>query len=628
MWTDHETEQDFLNFGGVARTVAEIIVQAQARPISIGVSGAWGVGKSSMIKLIRSELALRPSGYDGQSEKPSKFIFVEFNAWLYQGYDDARAALIEVIASTLAKEAQERKTGIEQARDLLERVNWFRAVKLTASSAASFALGLPPVGLLGELFGLGKKVMDGEIDQGAIDTAEATAGKVADSAPRLIKPKKTSSPPQEIHALRKSFEDVLEELGVTLVVLIDDLDRCLPETTISTLEAIRLFLFLKHTAFVIAADDQMIKHAVKRHFQGVEDELVTNYFDKLIQVPIRVPPLGTQEVRAYIMLLFIENSILDAKEKETIRSEVCAQLSKSWQGKRVDPRFIRSVNTNLPEDLIARLDLADRLAPLMTSATGIAGNPRLIKRFLNALSIRMAMSNAQGVGVDESELVKVLLFERCGDPKAYAEIIKAVTESVDGKPMFLADWEQKAIAGEQLENKSPWDAPFIAEWLRLSPQLSNRDLRGALYVSREHAPLITPEDRLSSEAVELLEALLEHPDMAASIKGRLMALPRPDVSVIMDRLLGQARQEQEWGVPPILNACMVMAEVDPPQGQRIASFLKDRPSQQIKPSIVPKIADQLWSKSVFSAWDGDNGISKTVKSAIKTRSGNGNVSVK
>lgn len=49
MWTDNETAQDFLNFGGIAKTVAEIIEQAQSRPISIGVSGAWGVGKSSMI---------------------------------------------------------------------------------------------------------------------------------------------------------------------------------------------------------------------------------------------------------------------------------------------------------------------------------------------------------------------------------------------------------------------------------------------------------------------------------------------------------------------------------------------------------------------------------------------------
>lgn len=587
-----------------------------------------------MIKLIRSELARRSAevtsepNVGGDANKPCKFIFVEFNAWLYQGYDDARAALIEVVASTLAEEAEKRKTGIEKTKDLLERVNWFRAIKLTASSAASLALGLPPVGLLGDLIGLGKKAWDGEVDQDAINAAETAAGEAANSITGLIKAKNTSSPPKEIHALRKCFEDALEEMGVTLVVLIDDLDRCLPETTISTLEAIRLFLFLKHTAFVIAADDQMIKHAVKRHFQGVDDELVTNYFDKLIQVPIRVPPLGTQEVRAYMMLLFIENSSLDPKEKERLRSEVCMQLGKTWQGKRVDLKFLRTLNEKLPEDLIARLDSADRLAPLMTSATGIAGNPRLIKRFLNALSIRLAMSRAQGVGVDESELAKVLLFERCGDPKAYAALIKSVTESDEGKPSFLGEWEQKAIAGEPLELKAPWDASFIAEWLRLSPQLGDRDLRGALYVSREHAPLITPEDRLSPEAVELLAALIEHPDMAASIKDRLVAIPRPEISVIMDRLLGRARQEQEWGVPPILEACLVVAAADPPQGQRLAGFLTERPGAQIKANIVPKISDQPWSKSVFSIWESGGDVSKPVKRAIKERGGNGNIPVK
>ena len=62
-------------------------------------------------------------------------------------------------------------------------------------------------------------------------------------------------------------------MGVKLIVLIDDLDRCLPPTTISTLEAIRLFLFLQNTAFVIAADDTMIKHSVRSHFEGVDDTL-------------------------------------------------------------------------------------------------------------------------------------------------------------------------------------------------------------------------------------------------------------------------------------------------------------------------------------------------------------------
>ncbi len=117
--------------------------------------------------------------------------------------------------------------------------------------------------------------------------------------------------------------ETTKEIGITLVVLIDDLDRCLPDTTVSTLEAIRLFLFLKNTAFVIAADDEMIKHAVRKHFEITSNnDLVTNYFDKLIQIPLRVPALGTQEVRAYLILLFVEASELTEEQKETIRKSL------------------------------------------------------------------------------------------------------------------------------------------------------------------------------------------------------------------------------------------------------------------------------------------------------------------
>jgi predicted KAP-like P-loop ATPase len=385
MWPDTDTEEDFLNFSGVAATVAEIIVQTQRRPISIGVSGAWGVGKSSMIRLIRKELVAR------SNKSTPKFIFVEFNAWLYQGYDDARAALMDVIATKLHAQAEADKSAVDKTKDLLKRVNWLRTAKL-AGSAVALAAGIPPIGLVGDLYDVVKKVGAGQLDQATIKEAEKAASETASTLSGFLKPKAFTSPPKEIQELRNTFEEALREMGVTLVVLIDDLDRCLPETTISTLEAIRLFLFLENTAFVIAADEQMIKHAVKRHFEGITDDaLVTSYFDKLIQIPIRVPPLGTQEVRAYMMLLFVENSGIDKGLKEHIRAKVCERLSQTWQGKRVDRAFVQSLGA-LPGDLVARLDAADRLAPMMTKASGINGNPRLIKRFLNALAIRMAIS--------------------------------------------------------------------------------------------------------------------------------------------------------------------------------------------------------------------------------------------
>lgn len=621
MWSDNETDRDFLNFSGIADTVAEIIVQAKGRPLSLGLSGEWGSGKSSMIRLVRKSLSGRAQ------TQAADFVFVEFNAWLYQGYDDARAALLEVIAHTLEEEAKKRRSGIDRAQDLLRRVNWLRAAKLTAGSALALALGLPPIGLVGDIYQAGRAAGSEKRTDDDLVNLESAAMRGFESLGGLLKVKPEMSPPREIHALRQNFEETLSEIGVTLVVLIDDLDRCLPSTTISTLEAIRLFLFLKNTAFVIAADTAMIRHAVRKHFDGVTDELVTNYFDKLIQIPIRVPPLGTQEVRAYMALLFIEQSEIAQEAKDSIREKVCQQLSLSWQNKRVDRTFVESIQSDLPPELLARLDTADRLAPLMASASSIAGNPRLVKRFLNALSIRASVANAIGVGIDESVLSKMLLFERCGDAEAYKVLTRSVNEDVEGKPRFLEPWERATAQGESLVLEPPWQSSFVREWLAMPPQISSLDLRGLLYVSRDHAPFILPEDRLSSTASELLKALLESPDMADRVKDRLKVITSPELKLIMDRLLDRARREQEWGTPPILNACLVLSSIDQVQGRRLAEFLRERPPIQITPAIVPKIASEAWAPEILRGWR-TAATSSVIKKAITTQLKDGDIVIK
>ena len=611
MWADNETERDLLNFSGVADTIAEIIARANGKPISIGVSGAWGMGKSSLIKLTRTALSKQP-----KKQGDREFVFVEFNAWLYQGYDDARAALMDVIAEKLQEEAVKRNKDKSKVADFIRRIRWFRAARLVAGDALALSLGLAPTGVLGGLWQTAKSMTDG-VNQNELEDAKSKAKQAAGEARSLLAPRLEESPPKEIQALRDSFEEALEELEITLVVLIDDLDRCLPHTTISTLEAIRLFLFLKHTAFVIAADDAMIKHAVRKHFGGLDDQtLVTNYFDKLVQVPIRVPTLGTQEVRAYMMMLFVDNSDLEEETKEAIRQSIAARLRESWQGKRVDRAFVESLKLTLPPGLVNQLDTADRLAPLMVSASDISGNPRLIKRFLNALAIRMTISKAQGVGVDEAVLAKLLLFERLGDPKAYRELIASANAHENGHPILLSEWEAKAISGAAQELAQPWHGSFVQEWLALPPALATKDLRGALYVGREHAPLITPSDRLSSDAAETLSALLEHPDMATSLSSKLQEISRSELAFMMDRLLDRARQEQQWGVPAILEACLTLCGADPTQGPRLAAFLRERPASQVQPNIVPKIGSEPWAGAVFDHWE-KQGVSKPVKAAIQ-----------
>lgn len=611
MWSDNETQRDFLNFTCVADTAAEMIVQARGQPLSMGVSGGWGVGKSSMINLIAN--SLRERGDD-------RYLFVEFNAWLYQGYDDARAALMDVIARRLIKHGEDTATGIDKAKRLLGRVNWLRLAGMTIGSALSVAAGLPPVGLLGRVLSAGEALADGKIEQADVEKAEAVGKEVVTESAKLLKPAAESSPPRQIQDLRAQFAETLEEMNVTLVVFIDDLDRCLPTTSIATLEAIRLFLFLPRTAFVIAADDRMIRQAVRVHFQGadLDDDLVTNYFDKLVQVPLRVPPLGTQEVRAYLMLLFVEHSGLAAAKCESIREKVCERLSETWKGHRVDLGFVTGLIEACPEELRANLELADRLAPLMTTAKQIAGNPRLIKRFMNTLSIRLAIAKAQHVAVDEGALAKMLLFERCAGEDAYAELVAAINDGDQGKPDFLAQWEKQACSGEEIKDlPAAWKSPFVKDWLALPPAFAETDLRAVVYVSREHMPIITAADQLSSEAAGILEALLGLNRPSSTLADQLRALPGREITLVAERLLVRARQEQEWGTPPVLWGLITVIDAEPEQAPTLARFLETIEPSRLQADIVPVLGDRACARAALDKWARNEETPQPVKRAIK-----------
>ncbi len=612
MWSDNDTREDYLNFRCVAETAAELIVQADGSPLSIGVSGGWGVGKSSMLNLISDALKARDEG--------KKYLFVNFNAWLYQGYDDARAALLEEIATKLVEKAADNRTALTKAKKFLGRVDWFRVAGLTAGSAVAMAAGIPPVGILGAAWAALQGVTDGDVTKKDVATLEKAGKEVVKAGAETVKPAKEETPPQQIHALREQFEEILKAMDTTLVVFIDDLDRCLPATAISTLEAMRLFLFLPRTAFVIAADDKMIRHAVRVHFTGVEfdNDLVTNYFDKLIQVPLRVPPLGTQEVRAYLMLLYLNKAGLSDERMEEIRSKVCERLTSSWSGKRVDLAFMTELVPDVDVGVRANLELADRLAPLMTTAQQINGNPRLIKRFLNTLWIRLAVAKSQGVAVDESTLAKVLLFERCAAESAYQRLVTAVNDGDEGRPAFLAEWERQARSGGDITRPDrDWDTPFVKDWLALEPELGELDLRAVVYVSRETLPIVTAADQMSTPALALLEGLLKLTSATSTLGDSLRALPGRDHTIIVERLMVRARQEQSWGKPNVLWAFLALIEAAPEMATAFGKFLTQLSPSRLTPAIIPLLGDKDWAREALDLWSKSPETPGPVKKAIK-----------
>jgi predicted KAP-like P-loop ATPase len=319
MWNDVETTQDLLNFKVVADTAAQMIKEGNGQPVSIGVSGSWGVGKTSLVQMIGESLKSLDDG--------KNYIFINFNAWLYQGYDDARMALLQKVADKIMEESEERKTCVDKAKEFIKRINWLRTAKFMAPIATGIITGGAVAGPVGSFISAvsGLLGQSGIPNQEDLSKIKESYNQVAPDLQKLLNEKEERSVPKEIEALRSLFQELLKKLELTLIVLVDDLDRCLPNTAISTLEAIRLLLFIPQTAFIIAADEQMIRNAVRYHFGNIDlsDELVTSYFDKLIQIPLRVPRLGANEVKGYLILL---NGVVKSHRRRKIK--VTMQLSR------------------------------------------------------------------------------------------------------------------------------------------------------------------------------------------------------------------------------------------------------------------------------------------------------------
>lgn len=625
MWHDIEAEVDLLNFGVVARAAADLIRQAGGTPLTIGVSGGWGTGKSTLVKLTKAELEQEASS----SANSSRFIVMEFNAWLYQGYEDARQALLQAVSDRLVEEAKERETYFDKAVAFAKRVRLLRVARLTAPVLAHAGIGAVAAGPLGAFIGAATGLAKGFSDEAnreeSLTALKAAYSDLKPELKELVGEREDSSLPKEIHALRKAFEELLADMGVTLVVFVDDLDRCLPSTTIATLEAMRLLLHVKNTAFVIAADEAMIRGAVRAHFAGVDIEsgMVTSYFDKLIQVPLKVPRLGVNEVKVYLALLMadlaVRQEVLEPNTQAQGQNALLKLLKTAW-GKGISREDLTKAYGDGAKKIAAFLEIADQLAPLLVSASDIAGNPRLIKRFLNNLMIRLTIANAMEMPIAVEQLVKVQLLERVASPAAFEFFVNSVASSSDGKAEFLEILERSAQADEDYITPHPsWSTSFYQQWVRLSPRLGGSDLRALLHLSRDRSLGLASYDELSEEGKRLLEATMEVKEVSKVLVPQLMALSQADVSRILTRVIRKARDGQ-WDAVDLLRG-LNCTEAHPELGEQFVQALEEIPPASRPYAILPKLKNKGWAALLLADWRDDPESGDQVKTYLKSFKG-------
>ena len=543
MWSDKESEIDFLNFNETAQSIKDLITEKDLMPISVGIFGDWGAGKSTILELTKKSL---------ESDE-QEYIQVHFDAWMFQGYDDAKAALLETIASKLIKQAESDKGLTQKAKEFAGRVDKIRLMGLLMDGGSALA-GIPTGGGFQKIFGLLSDDEDDDID--AEDLKEAAQGvqDVAKKNKGLVKAKKAFSPPKEIKEFRKAYSALLEEFDKPLIVYVDNLDRCSPFNAISTLEAIRLFLFLPNTAFVIAADEDMIRLAVPEYHKGVSQRHQTDYLDKLIQIPVHVPRPGPVEIRAYLMMLIAQDHGVTKEQLESLRAALEESLKLSWKQSPITiDELLENQNIDDLPDLRGKFIVAEQLAPLLAESSNINGNPRIVKRLLNQVKMRRKTALRRGMQLDEKTITKLVIFERCLGTQATNKLYELIDQE-NGKPKILAELEDPKIEFSDIDLPEEWqaDPDFIEQWSNLSPQFTEIDLTPAAYLSRESIPMGAVNSVMSGAAQKLVDALMKQKNRLSGVNTELLNItPKEEYMAVMDGLIENFKSIGDWSEMPI-----------------------------------------------------------------------------
>ncbi|WP_454633790.1 Qat anti-phage system ATPase QatA [Bradyrhizobium cenepequi] len=597
--SDRETKVDLLNNEAIAKTIVRLIDETADSAVTIGVHGDWGAGKSSVLEMVEAAF---PDGGD--------VLCLKFSGWQFQGFEDAKIALIEGVVNGLIEKRSLTTKAVEEVKRVLKSIDWLKVAKKGGGLALTAYTGIPMLGIddmVGSVVdGVKNALTDKDAREAAIKQIEEFKKEKSDEAT-------SKSVPTEIKEFREAYKELIKKAGIKrLVVLIDDLDRCLPQTAIETLEAIRLFVLWDKTAFIVGADEGMIEIAVRDHFKNLpevdvassnardsDQNYMRSYLEKLLQVPFRIPALGETETGIYVTLLLLGRALgEDSEEFRKLLAFGRSALGKPWEGKGIDHDAIKDAAGKRFDEIVDALTLADRVSPVL--AAGTKGNPRQIKRFLNALALRLAVAEARGFGnaIEQPYLAKVMLAEMFLHATVFDHIATTAANSEDGICPEIALIEKIAAGGTGPTQASgeegvasdasnsvidEWRTrPDVMRWAAVKPDLGAVSLKPYLFVIKDRKNYLGSAAPLPPKLAALLEKLLGG-DMSA--KGALpdvKSLNLPEAILLFDALRRKVREAANFEArPAAIPGVVVVVEAHPSLQGRYVDILEALPPDRV-----------------------------------------------
>jgi len=304
----------------IGNLVCNYDVYKTIEPLSVGLFGEWGSGKTHLLKLIEQQVIHL------QYEKkvfPQTTIPVFFNAWRFEKEEHLIIPLFQTLLASIenfdSKHFDENvKKQLGRTKERLKILSFalakgFQVPKNIKTTVATL--------MTGDLTAIADFIDTDKVAK-AFKEGDEKAFVTEKSLTELLKS-------DRIESIYMNIPQWIEKItivdNINFVFLIDDLDRCLPENTLKMLESIKLFLDVPSCAFVLAIDDDVVERGVAYHYRDYlqqnnniiinldkkeeekQEQKVTElpitgheYLEKMIQLPFRIPVIGTDNVYEFL----------------------------------------------------------------------------------------------------------------------------------------------------------------------------------------------------------------------------------------------------------------------------------------------------------------------------------------
>lgn len=267
-------ENDEFSIRPYAEGIAEYIKDCET-PMTIAIQGEWGCGKTSMMHMVCSSLT-------------DDIIPVWFNTWQFSQFNrdkDLPITFLNHLVDAVAPDFNAPSAQKEAATKIKSILS-----KLLVGTLSHF---------IGNSAGEAVKSMIDEIPNKADDYAS------------------------EISELKENFDKLISNMtkakNKRIVFFIDDLDRLSPIRAIELLEALKIFIDCENCVFVMAIDTSVVFQGIREKYgHDLSESKAQNYFDKMIQLPFKMPVESYQLRKMLDRLLnfFLDEKIINQNEWE------------------------------------------------------------------------------------------------------------------------------------------------------------------------------------------------------------------------------------------------------------------------------------------------------------------------